>query len=122
MATVMRVTLAACPRALIAAIALGLILGSMAFEATVGILANSLALLSDAHTLTDATAIGLSLVALRLAQRPAKRHDPRVQAHRDPLGTVQRRDAARSRFADRLRGHRPPDHTPNVAGVAAVRS
>jgi cobalt-zinc-cadmium efflux system protein len=40
---------------------------------TVGILASSLALLSDAaHMLTDATAIGLSLVAIRLAQRPAK--------------------------------------------------
>ena len=55
------------------AIALGLILGFMAVEVTVGILASSLALLSDAaHMLTDAIAIGLSLVAIRLAQRPAK--------------------------------------------------
>jgi len=55
------------------AIALGLIVGFMAVEVTVGILASSLALLSDAaHMLTDATAIGLSLVAIRLAQRPAK--------------------------------------------------
>jgi cobalt-zinc-cadmium efflux system protein len=55
------------------AIALGLILGFMAVEVTVGILASSLALLSDAaHMLTDATAIGLSLIAIRLAQRPAK--------------------------------------------------
>ena len=55
------------------AIALGLILGFMAVEVTAGILASSLALLSDAaHMLTDATAIGLSLVAIRLAQRPAK--------------------------------------------------
>ena len=55
------------------AIALGLIIGFMAVEVTVGILASSLALLSDAaHMLTDATAIGLSLVAIRLAQRPAK--------------------------------------------------
>jgi cobalt-zinc-cadmium efflux system protein len=55
------------------AIALGLIIGFMAVEVTVGILAGSLALLSDAaHMLTDATAIGLSLVAIRLAQRPAK--------------------------------------------------
>ena len=55
------------------AIALGLIFGFMAVEVTVGILARSLALLSDAaHMLTDATAIGLSLVAIRLAQRPAK--------------------------------------------------
>jgi cobalt-zinc-cadmium efflux system protein len=55
------------------AIALSLILGFMAVEVAVGILASSLALLSDAaHMLTDATAIGLSLVAIRLAQRPAK--------------------------------------------------
>jgi len=55
------------------AIALGLIVGFMAVEVTVGILASSLALLSDAsHMLTVATAIGLSIVAIRLAQRPAK--------------------------------------------------
>ena len=55
------------------AVALGLIVAFMAVEVTVGILASSLALLSDAaHMLTDATAIGLSLVAIRLAQRPAK--------------------------------------------------
>ena len=55
------------------AIALGLILGFMAVEVTVGILASSLALLSDAaHMLTDAVAIGLSLVVVRLAQRPAQ--------------------------------------------------
>jgi cobalt-zinc-cadmium efflux system protein len=55
------------------AIALGLIIGFMAVEVTAGILASSLALLSDAaHMLTDAIAIGLSLVAIRLAQRPAK--------------------------------------------------
>lgn len=54
-------------------IALGLILCFMAFEVTVGIISHSLALLSDAaHMLTDAGAIGLSLVALRLAARPAK--------------------------------------------------
>jgi len=52
--------------------ALGLILGFMAVEVTVGILANSLALLSDAaHMLTDAGAIALALVAACLAQRPA---------------------------------------------------
>jgi len=39
----------------------------------VGIAASSLALLSDAaHMLTDAAAITLSLVAIRLAKRPAK--------------------------------------------------
>jgi cobalt-zinc-cadmium efflux system protein len=55
------------------AIALALILGFMCVEVTVGILASSLALLSDAaHMLTDAAAIGLSLVVVRLAQRPAK--------------------------------------------------
>jgi cobalt-zinc-cadmium efflux system protein len=52
-------------------IALGLILGLMAAEVVAGILADSLALLSDAaHMLTDAAAIALSLVALRLARRP----------------------------------------------------
>src|SRR5215207_7624222 len=44
----------------------------MAVEVTAGILAQSLVLLSDAaHMLTDAGAIALSLVALRLARRPA---------------------------------------------------
>lgn len=53
-------------------IALALILGFMVAEVVTGIVANSLALLSDAaHMLTDAAAIGLSLVALRLAERPA---------------------------------------------------
>ena len=55
------------------AITLGLILGFMAFEVTVGIIAGSLALLSDAgHMLTDAGAIGLSLAAVNFAARPAK--------------------------------------------------
>jgi cobalt-zinc-cadmium efflux system protein len=55
------------------AIALALILGFMAVEVAVGVLASSLALLSDAaHMLTDAAAIGLALVAARLAQRPAQ--------------------------------------------------
>jgi cobalt-zinc-cadmium efflux system protein len=55
------------------AIALALVVGFMAFEAVVGIIASSLALLSDAaHMLTDAAAIGLSLVAVRLAARPAE--------------------------------------------------
>ena len=52
------------------AIALGLIVGFMAVEVTAGILASSLALLSDAaHMLTDATAIGLSIVAIRRRAR-----------------------------------------------------
>ncbi len=51
--------------------ALGLILSFMVAEVTAGILAHSLALLSDAaHMLTDAGAIGLSLLALWLAARP----------------------------------------------------
>src|SRR4051812_6235846 len=54
------------------AIALALILGFMAVEVVVGILAGSLALLSDAaHMLTDAAALGLALVAIQLAKRPA---------------------------------------------------
>jgi cobalt-zinc-cadmium efflux system protein len=54
------------------AIALGLIVAFMAAEVVVAILADSLALLSDAaHMLTDAGALGLSLVALRLGARPA---------------------------------------------------
>jgi cobalt-zinc-cadmium efflux system protein len=50
---------------------LALILGFMALEVLVGILASSLALISDAgHMLTDAGAIGFALVAMRLAARP----------------------------------------------------
>jgi cobalt-zinc-cadmium efflux system protein len=53
-------------------IALGLIVTFMVGEVVVGILADSLALLSDsAHMLTDAGALALSLVVLRLAARPA---------------------------------------------------
>jgi cobalt-zinc-cadmium efflux system protein len=53
-------------------IALGLIIGFMAVEVAVGIAASSLALLSDAaHMLTDAAAIGLALLAIGLARRPA---------------------------------------------------
>ncbi|HEX6229629.1 MAG TPA: cation diffusion facilitator family transporter [Solirubrobacterales bacterium] len=52
-------------------IALAVILSFMAVEVVAGIVANSLALLSDAaHMLTDAAAIGLALVALRLSRRP----------------------------------------------------
>jgi cobalt-zinc-cadmium efflux system protein len=53
-------------------LALGLIVAFMAAEVAAAIVASSLALLSDAaHMLTDAVAIGLALVALRLAGRPA---------------------------------------------------
>lgn len=52
--------------------ALALILLFMAGEVAVGIVAHSLALLSDAaHMLTDAGALAMSLVVLRLAVRPA---------------------------------------------------
>ena len=53
-------------------VALVLILGFMAFEVVVGIIAHSLALLSDAgHMLTDAGALILSLLVIRLVQRPS---------------------------------------------------
>jgi cobalt-zinc-cadmium efflux system protein len=55
------------------AVALALIVGFIVVEIPAGIIAHSLALLSDAgHMLTDAAAIGFSLFALRLAQRPAR--------------------------------------------------
>jgi cobalt-zinc-cadmium efflux system protein len=54
-------------------VALALLVGLMAVEVVAGILAQSLALLSDAaHMLTDAGAIVLALVAIRLARRPAR--------------------------------------------------
>jgi len=53
-------------------VALALILAFMAAEVAVGIVAHSLALLSDAaHMLTDAGALAMSLVVLRLAAQPA---------------------------------------------------
>ena len=52
-------------------LALGLIVGFMVVEVVAGILADSLALLSDAaHMLTDAGAVALALTALGLAARP----------------------------------------------------
>jgi cobalt-zinc-cadmium efflux system protein len=54
------------------ATALALIVGFMVVEVAVAIVAQSLALFSDAaHMLTDAGALALSLVAIRLARRPA---------------------------------------------------
>jgi cobalt-zinc-cadmium efflux system protein len=54
------------------AIALALILAFMAGEVVAGILAHSLALLSDAaHMLTDAGALAMSLIVLRVAALPA---------------------------------------------------
>ena len=54
------------------ATALGLIVAFMMLEVVAGVLANSLALISDAgHMLTDAAALAVSLVALRMVARPA---------------------------------------------------
>jgi cobalt-zinc-cadmium efflux system protein len=53
--------------------ALALIVSFMAAEVVAGILASSLALLSDAaHMLTDAAALALSLAAAKLVERPAR--------------------------------------------------
>jgi cobalt-zinc-cadmium efflux system protein len=53
-------------------LALALIAGLMAVEVVAGIVARSLALLSDAaHMLTDAGALLLALIVLRLVRRPA---------------------------------------------------
>src|ERR1700749_174589 len=54
------------------AAAAALIVAFMAGEVVAGLVAHSLALLSDAaHMLTDAAAIGLALVTVRVAGRPA---------------------------------------------------
>src|SRR5437763_296436 len=53
--------------------ALALIASFMAVEVVIGLLAHSLALISDAaHMLTDAASLGLALVAMRLAARPPR--------------------------------------------------
>jgi cobalt-zinc-cadmium efflux system protein len=55
------------------AIALALVVAFLGVEVAMGILAHSLALLSDAaHMLTDAAALALSLLAMSLAARPAR--------------------------------------------------
>jgi cobalt-zinc-cadmium efflux system protein len=54
------------------AIALVLIVGFMVSEVIVGIIASSLALISDAgHMLTDAGSLALALITMRLAAKPA---------------------------------------------------
>jgi cobalt-zinc-cadmium efflux system protein len=54
-------------------VALAVIAGFMVAEVVIGVVAGSLALLSDAaHMLTDAGAIVLALVAMRLAARPPR--------------------------------------------------
>lgn len=58
-------------------IALVLIAVFMLAEVVVGVLANSLALISDAaHMLTDVASIVLALIAMRLSARPAKGASP----------------------------------------------
>jgi len=53
-------------------VALAINVGFAVIEVVVGLIANSVALLSDAaHMVTDAGAIALALIALRLAARPA---------------------------------------------------
>src|SRR5919206_1336030 len=53
-------------------IALSLIVAFMLTEVVVGLLANSLALLADAgHMTSDAAALGLGILAINLAARPA---------------------------------------------------
>jgi len=52
--------------------ALALIVGFMVVEVALAVVAHSLALLSDAaHMLVDAAALGMSVLAARLARRPA---------------------------------------------------
>ena len=84
----------------------------MAAEVTVGLLAHSLALLSDAaHMLTDAAAIALALTAMRLSARPpGRRVHLRAAPHRDPLGAGERHHAAAAVGVADLRGGAPPDH------------
>jgi cobalt-zinc-cadmium efflux system protein len=54
-------------------IALALLMGFMLVEVVMGIIASTIALISDAwHMLTDAGAIGPALVTMRLTQRPPR--------------------------------------------------
>ena len=54
------------------AIVFGMTASYMVAEAIAGVLTNSLALVADAgHMLTDAAALGLALLAIRFAERPA---------------------------------------------------
>ena len=77
----------------------------MIVEIVAGILANSLALLSDAaHMLTDAGALLLSVVVLRLVRRPARGNVTFGLRRMEILSAqAERRDAARPGRADRVR-------------------
>jgi len=55
-------------------VALGLNVAMTVVEAVVGVIAHSTALLADsAHVITDALAIGVAILAIRIAKRPASR-------------------------------------------------
>ncbi|OUC86634.1 cation transporter [Streptosporangium minutum] len=55
------------------AVALALLVVFMAAEVVIGVIANSIALISDAgHMLTDAASIALALIAMSMAARPAR--------------------------------------------------
>ena len=74
-------------------------LGVFAFELVGGLAANSLALVADAgHLLTDVAGIGLTLVAIWFAGRPANRDRTfGLPAARDPRRGRQRDAAVRGR-------------------------
>src|SRR3954463_660148 len=88
-------------------VALALVLALMAGEVAAGLIAGSLALLSDAgHMLTDAAAIGFPLGGRPPAPPPPGRPlHLRAPASRDPVGPAQRGDARGAGGGDRLRGH-----------------
>ena len=108
------VSAAAAPRWLW--VALWINLGFMVVEVVVGLIANSVALISDAaHMLTDAGAIGLALAAVKLAERPPdgrftfglKRTEIlSAQVNGAALLVLAGRDRLRGRAPDRLAGGR----------------
>ncbi|KFN49108.1 cation diffusion facilitator family transporter [Arenimonas composti] len=70
-------------------IALGLTAGFLLVELFVAWLANSLALLSDAaHMATDTLALGIALVAVRLARRPPDAHRSYGYGRMEALGAL----------------------------------
>src|SRR5215475_2520381 len=79
-----------------------LILAFMCAEVVAGVVAHSLALISDAaHMLTDAAAIALALVTIKIA---ARRIHLRPAAHGDPVRSGQRHHAGAACALARLRG------------------
>ena len=104
------------------AIALVLIVGFMAAEVVVGVLAHSLALISDAgHMLTDAASIVLALVAISIAAPTGRRPlHLRSQTGRDPLGSGQRDHPAAARGVVCLRGGAPADQSARGVRAAGV--